>query len=286
MSILVTGARGMLGFDLCNLLRTQGHQVVEWDLPERDVSDVTPTITEVKRLKPKTIFHLAAYTDVDGAEQHRADAYRINTMGTWTMAIAARDSGAELVFISTDYVFDGAKRAPYLENDKPNPLNYYGTTKLLGEQAVEKDVRRHYICRTSWLYGRHGRSFVDTIIGLAREKDCLEVVGDQQGSPTYTRDLASALTLLIGSKRYGTYHVSNSETCTWYQFAQEIVRQAGLGVQVRSTTSNQSVRPARRPGFSVLDNGLFQTQFGHTLRPWNEALRDYLKERGLLKAAG
>lgn len=279
--VLVTGARGMLGTDLCNHLRTQGQQVVEWDLPEHDITEVTPTISEATRLKPDVIFHLAAYTDVDGAEQHRADAYRINTMGAWTIAIAARDSGAELVFVSTDYVFDGNKLVPYLENDEPRPLNYYGTTKLLAEQVVRKDVRRHYICRTSWLYGKHGKNFVDTILRLGQEKEFIDVVEDQQGSPTYTRDLAPALARFAGSKEYGTYHVTNSGVCSWCDFAREIVRLAGLKAQIRPTTSDKYVRPARRPGFSVLDNGFFQSRFEHNLRPWQEALRDYLKERGI-----
>jgi dTDP-4-dehydrorhamnose reductase len=282
MRILVTGARGMLGRDLCPLLRERQHEVIEWDLPDHDITVVSSTISEVTKLKPNAIFHLAAYTDVDGCENNRAEAYKVNTLGTWTVALAARDSKADLIYISTDYVFDGAKRAPYIENDQTRPLNYYGATKLLGEQAVVRDVRRHYICRTSWLFGAHGRNFVDTILRLAKEKDTIEVVEDQRGSPTCTRDLAPALALLPGSKQYGIYHVSNSETCTWFEFAREIVRLAGLKTVVKPTTSDKLVRPAKRPGFSALDNGLFETRFKHHLRPWPEALRDFLRQRGAL----
>ena len=283
MRILVTGARGMLGRDLCPYLREQKHEVIEWDLPDHDITVVASTISEVTKMKPNAIYHLAAYTDVDGSEKNRAEAYKVNTLGAWTVALAARDSKADLVYISTDYVFDGAKQAPYLENDKTNPLNYYGASKLLGEQAILRDVKRYYICRTSWLFGAHGRNFVDTILRLAKEKDTIEVVEDQRGSPTYTRDLAQALALLPGSKRHGIYHVSNSGTCTWFEFAREIIRIAGLKTVVKPTTSDKYVRPARRPGYSVLDNGLFEAKFKHHLRPWQEALRDFLKQRGALK---
>jgi dTDP-4-dehydrorhamnose reductase len=282
MAILVTGARGMLGFDLCNSLRMHGHQVVEWDLPEHDITDVHPTISDVVKLKPEAIFHLAAFTDVDGAEAHRAEAYKVNTMGTWTIAIAARDSGAELVYVSTDYVFDGTKETPYVENDKTNPLNYYGMTKLLGEHAVVRETKKHYICRTSWLYGKHGRNFVDTIVRLARLKPCLEVVNDQHGAPTYTRDLAPALLEFIGSRRYGIYHLTNSGQCTWFDFAREIVGRAGLMAEVKPTTSDRYVRPAKRPPFSKLDTGLYEITFQRVVRPWQEGLQAYLEEQGLL----
>jgi dTDP-4-dehydrorhamnose reductase len=283
MRILVTGARGMLGRDLCPFLRDKGHEVIEWDLPQQDITEVTPTIAEAVKMKPAAIYHLAAVTDVDGCEKNRAEAYKVNTLGTWTMALAARDSKAELVYISTDYVFDGAKKNPYLENDKPNPLNYYGSTKLLGEQTVMRDIKNFYICRTSWLFGAHGRNFVDTILKAAREKPALDVVDDQEGSPTFTQDLVPALALLPGSKKYGIYNVSNAGTCTWFKFAREIVRLAGLEAEVRPTTSDKYLRPARRPAYSVLDNWYFQSRFDYRLRTWQEALHEFLKQRGALK---
>jgi dTDP-4-dehydrorhamnose reductase len=198
------------------------------------------------------------------------------------VAIGARDTGAELISISTDYVFDGSKPAPYVETDRVNPINYYGQTKLLGEQAVERDVKSRYICRTSWLFGAHGKNFVDTILRLAREKDTLDVVDDQHGSPTYTKDFCVALELLIGSRHYGTYHISNSDSCTWFQFAQEIVLLAGLGAKVNPTTSDKFVRPAKRPENSVLDNSKFQGRFNFVMPSWKDALKRYLKERGML----
>lgn len=269
----------MLGFALCQCLRDSGYQVIEWDLPEHDVSNVTPTIREVIRLKPRTIFHLAAVTDVDACEKHQAEAYRHNTLATWTMAIAARDSGAELVYLSTDYVFDGTKRSPYQENDAPHPVNYYGRTKLLGEQVVIKDVRRRYICRSSWLFGAHGRNFVDTIIRTAAQQPVIEVVDDQQGSPTYTGDLAGALVKLIDSRRYGIYHITNTGSCTWFQLARAVVEIVGLKTEIRPISSKQSGRQAIRPAYSVLDNRLFQLTFGYQLRPWREALVEYLRRR-------
>lgn len=283
MSVLVTGAKGMLGFDLCNYLRERGHSVVEWDLPEHDITDVTVTIREITKLRPKTIFHLAAYTNVDACEEHRADAYKVNTMGAWTMAIAARDSGADLVFTSTDYVFDGKGSRPYVETDKTGPASYYGVTKLLGEQAVERDCRQRSICRTSWLFGVHGKNFVDTILRLAQEKPVLQVVNDQRGSPTYTKDLCLALEKFAGAHQYGIFHVSNSGECTWFDFAVEIVRLAGLSARVEPTTSDKYVRPAKRPAYSVLDNSKYRLQFGFTMPAWQEALRGYLRERGMLR---
>ena len=284
MAILVTGAKGMLGRDLCNYLRTHDHKVIEWDLPDHDITNVNPTISEIVRLKPETIFHLAAFTNVDGAEEQRSEAYKVNTMGAWTVAIGARDSGAELIYLSTDYVFDGAKAGPYVESDKTNPVNYYGMTKLLGEHAVIRETRKHYICRTSWLYGRHGRNFVDTIIGLAREKEFIEVVNDQQGAPTYTRDLVPALAEFIGSHKHGIYHVTNSGVCSWFDFAREVVRRAGLKTQVRPTTSDRYVRPAKRPAFSKLDTSLYELTFQRVVRPWQEGLQAYLEERNWLGA--
>ncbi|MEO0108382.1 MAG: dTDP-4-dehydrorhamnose reductase [candidate division WOR-3 bacterium] len=281
--ILVTGARGMLGSQLCPQLRECGHEVIEWDLPEFDVTDVNRAIRGAVELRPSMIFHLAAYTDVDRAEEERALAYKVNTMGTWTMAIAARDSGATLIYLSTDYVFDGEKRSPYVEADPPHPINYYGLTKLLGEQAVERYLRHYFICRTSWLFGAGGRNFVDTILTLARERDRLDVVNDQAGSPTWTDDLSRALCQLAGSQQYGVYHITNSDVCTWFEFAREILLQAGLDVPLFPTTQEKYVRPARRPSYSVLDNSRFQATFGIVLPSWKEALRGYLTNMGVVK---
>ena len=253
----------------------KSHEVIEWDLPQHDITDVTPTIAEAVKLKPAVIYHLAAITDVDGCEKNRAEAYKVNTLGTWTVALAARDSKAELVYLSTDYIFDGAKKNPYLENDKPNPLNYYGSTKLLGEQTVMRDIKSFYICRTSWLFGPHGRNFVNTILRLAKERPSLDVVDDQEGSPTYTSDLVPALALLPDSKKYGIYNISNAETCTWFKFASEIVRLAGLQDRGQTDDLGQIRPPARRPAYSALDNWYFQSRFDHRLRPWQEALRDF-----------
>jgi len=268
----------MLGTVLARYLRGRGEEVIGWDLPEHDVTQVDKTINGIHRVRPEVVFHLAAVTDVDGCEKDQGKATSVNFQGTWAVALGAEEIGCKLVYMSTDYVFDGQSRRPYREKDETEPLSVYGRSKLMGEKAVVRACRRRFIVRTSWLYGPHGRNFVDTIRMLAREKDRLEVVGDQVGSPTYTQDLCEPLYELAGSVKYDTYHMTNSGQCSWYELAREVVEVVGADSRVIPIDTGKSGRPAPRPVFSVLENRNLHKRFGRQLRPWQEALRDYLGE--------
>ncbi|MEO0075416.1 MAG: dTDP-4-dehydrorhamnose reductase [candidate division WOR-3 bacterium] len=277
MRILVTGARGMLGTDLCVLLKQKQISPIELDLPKFDITNINQAINTIKQHKPEIIIHLAAFTDVDRAEENKADAYAVNTQGTWAVALAAQECKAKLLYISTDYVFDGSKNKPYHENDQPNPINYYGLTKLLGERAITQHLKQYYIVRTAWLFGKNGNNFVKTIIKLAQEKDDLEVVNDQIGSPTYTKDLSQAIYNLIQTDKYGIYHITNAGYCSWYEFACEIIKQAELNTQITPVSSDKINRKAKRPAYSVLDNHKYEQTCQDKLRSWQEALRYYLR---------
>lgn len=284
--ILVTGACGLLGSELARFLKSRNEKVVEWDLPDNDITNVEKTINGIHRLRPDIIFHLAAWTDVDGCEETPAKAIVVNFQGTWAIALGAAETGCSLVYLSTDYVFDGKSKRPYREKDKPNPISAYGRTKFMGEQAVLRSCRKSFIVRTSWLYGPSGRNFVDTIRAKALKELVLKVVNDQTGSPTYVVDLCLPLWEIACSHHYGIYHLTNSGQCSWFEFAQEIVRLTGSPCRVVPISSEESGRRAPRPKFSVLDNHKFQRRFRKTLRPWQEALRSYLNEVSTTKTGG
>ncbi|MEO0051225.1 MAG: dTDP-4-dehydrorhamnose reductase [candidate division WOR-3 bacterium] len=276
--VLVTGSGGLLGRELMRFLEATGEPVTGWDLPEHDITRIEECINAIHEENPEVIFHLAAWTDVDGCEAEPARALAVNFQGTWAVALGAAETGCKLVYLSTDYVFDGRKRKPYRESDKPNPLSVYGRSKYLGEQVVMKNCRRYFIVRTSRLFGRHDRNFVNTILSRAKVDDELRVVNDQTGSPTYAKDLCLPLVRLARSEHYGIYHLTNSGQCTWFEFAREIVRLAGLNCEVIPITTAESGRRAPRPAYSVLDNHHYRRRFGLELRPWQEALRSYLDE--------
>jgi dTDP-4-dehydrorhamnose reductase len=277
LKVLVTGARGLLGTYLIGFLRKNGDSAVGWDLPEHDVTEVETSIGQAHEVGPDVIVHLAAWTDVDGCESDVGRATAVNFQGSWAMAIAAAELRCPILYVSTDYVFDGRLSRPYRESDPPNPLSAYGRTKLLGEQAVARLVRRHFVLRTSWLYGGHGRNFVETIRSRCRSGE-IDVVNDQRGSPTFARDLCRPLWELIHSDKYGTYHLTNGGSCSWFELAQEVVRLSGGGCRVRPISSDQLARPARRPANSVLENRNFRRRFNNVLRPWQDALAAYIGE--------
>jgi len=277
VKILVTGARGMLGTDLCDVLSGE-HDVTGVDLEDFDISSASRTREEIGKIAPKLVIHCAAYTDVDRSESEPEEAFRINAEGTHNVALACRDVESTLVYLSTDYIFDGKAERPYVETDTPRPLNVYGASKLEGERFVQELVSNHFIVRTSWLFGLHGRNFVDTIIRLGQDKRVIEVVDDQVGCPTFTRDLCLALSSIAGSSEYGTYHVCNAGHCSWFEFAQKIIELWGSSeVTVAPTKSVRSGRAARRPAYSVLDTSLFQRKFDFSLRDWKEALIEYIE---------
>ena len=277
MKILVTGARGMLGTDLCEVLSAE-HEITGVDIEDADISLASETKALIRRASPQVVVHCAAYTDVDESESKQAEAFRINAEGTRNVAVACKDVGSVLVYLSTDYVFDGESRRPYGETDTPRPLNAYGASKLEGERSVRSLVPFHFIVRSSWLFGLHGRNFVDTIIRLGQDKQAIEVVSDQVGSPTFTRDLCLALSAIVRSSDYGIYHVCNSGSCSWFDFASKILQLWGNSrTRVVPTDSERFKRAATRPSFSVLDTSLFRKTFGFSLREWEDALADYIE---------
>lgn len=271
MSVLVTGAKGMLGQDLCPILEDAGYEVIETDVDTLDITNAEQVNQVLKDKMPEVVIHCAAYTNVDKAEEDLKTAELINVTGTENIADACGKLGITMVYISTDYVFDGTKDSPYTPQDKPNPINNYGMTKYEGEEAVRSFCEKHYIARTSWLYGHHGKNFVETMLSL-KDKEELKVVDDQIGCPTWTVELANGILKLLDSKPYGTYHVCGSGHTTWYGFAKEIFKLSGLEVNLKPCTTDEFPRAAKRPAFSIMENeGI--------CRNWQFALKDYLDLR-------
>ena len=269
--VLVTGANGMLGQDLCPILEDEGYEVVETDIHNLDITNLDMVRNVLISEKPDYVIHCAAYTNVDKAEEDIETARLINSRGTENIAKVCAEIDSTLVYISTDYIFAGDKNEPYLCADEEKPLNNYGLTKYEGEQAVKKYCSKYYIARTSWLYGVHGKNFVETMISLA-DKPELKVVDDQIGCPTWTVELSNGIVKLIKEKDYGTYHVCGSGSTRWYGFAKEIFEQMGLEVNLKPCTTDEFPRPAKRPTYSVMDNA-------NICRDWKLALKDYLKLR-------
>lgn len=275
MKILLTGSKGMLGYDLIRVL-TDKHQVVTTDIDDLDVTNLDQTIAGIMRIKPDTVIHAAAYTNVDGCESNIDMAFQVNGIGARNVAIACQETGASMVYFSSDYVFDGEKGSPYLEYDQTNPKSIYGQSKLWGEMLVKEVLPRHSIIRTSWLYGVNGKNFVTTMLDLARRAPELRVVNDQIGSPTYTLDLARAVAQIIDKPMFGTLHLTNSDICSWYEFAMEIFTQAGMEVNITPINSDELRRPAFRPKYSVLANYMWKLEGLAPLRSYKDALAEFI----------
>jgi dTDP-4-dehydrorhamnose reductase len=273
LKIALTGSDGMLGSDVSNVFKDV--ELTTFTLNDFDITDLDKTVSIIRNAKPDYLLHTAAYTDVDGSELDPEKAYLINGKGARNVTIACEEIRCPVIYISTDYVFDGDRKEPYDEWDTTNPVNRYGLSKLLGERFVMSLTNRFYIVRTSWLYGRNGKNFVGTILRLLSEKEEIEVVDDQTGSPTYTYDLAVKLRELIG-RGYGIYHITNTSQCSWHGFAVEIAKLKGINKKVKPITSDKFKRPARRPSFSVLDNTMLRLEGIKELRHWKEALKEYL----------
>lgn len=278
MRCLVTGSRGLLGAELVGFLRRQNEEVIGWDLPGHDITNVEKTIAGIHGVGPDVVFHLASRTDVDGCEDDAAGATSVNFQGAWAVALGVEELGRKLLYISSDYVFDGRSSRPYREDDAANPLSVYGRTKLLGENAIKRTCRHCFVVRTSWMFGKHGRNFVDTIRQKSREATRIEVVRDQVGSPTYARDLCRPLWDLARSKHFGIYHLTNSGHCSWFELAQEVVRLTGAQCEVVPIDTAAAGRRAPRPAYSVLENRNFRRRFGKELRPWQQALESYIRQ--------
>ena len=275
MRLLVTGAGGMLGRDVARAAKLAHHEVVALDRQALDVADAVAVVRAIADARPDAVVNCAAWTDVDGAEQAEDEALAINAEGARNVAAAAAAVGASIVLPSTDYAFDGTADRPYLESDPTNPLSAYGRTKLAGENASGAANPRHFVVRTSWLFGMGGRNFVETMLGLA-DTGQVVVVRDQVGSPTYTADLAEGMLRLAATDAFGLHHMSADGHCSWYDFARAIFEDAGSDCQVLSTTTAELGRPAPRPAWSVLD-----TEWPDAIRlpDWRSGLRAYLAER-------
>ena len=278
MRVLVTGAQGQLGNDmvLCLERHPAHYQVFGFGRTELDITDVSQVIKTFKQVEPDVVIHTAAYTQVDQAEADRDRAYAVNTLGTRNLVIEAEKFGAKFVYLSTDYVFDGIKGTPYNESDRTNPQSVYGQSKRAGEEFVLSLSSKCFIVRTSWVYGKYGPNFVKTMLKLGSEGKPLKVVDDQFGSPTYTVDIARFLLQLIETERYGIYHATNSGSCSWYEFAKKIFELAGMQVDLCPCTTADFPRPAPRPAYSVLEHAGIDLNGFQDLRPWQEALKDFL----------
>ncbi|MBQ3310495.1 dTDP-4-dehydrorhamnose reductase [bacterium] len=275
VKVLVTGANGMLGQDLCPMLEDCDFvdEVIETDRHNLDITNEIEVNKVLNEYKPDYIIHCAAYTNVDKAETDLENAEKINVKGTENIAKAANKIDATLIYISTDYVFDGTKKSKYLPIDAPNPLNNYGLTKLHGEQAVQKYCKKYYITRTSWLYGHHGKNFIETMLKYGMEGKELKVVNDQFGCPTWTVGLSEGICDIIEENPdYGIYHICGSKETSWYEFAKEIFKQAGVDAKLFPCTTEEYPVPAKRPKYSVMENdGICED--------WKVSLKKYLELR-------
>jgi len=299
MKVLVTGANGQLGTDLCQVL--QHFEVIPLTHNDIEISDMNSVKQAFNKYKPDTIINTAAYVRVDDCETEQDKAFIINALGARNVAVATQELGVKLIHISTDYVFGGECETlvvssksggdkprgqhPYTEFDTPIPLSTYGKSKLAGENFVRHLCLKHFIIRTSGLFGIAGSSgkggnFVETMLKLAKEQDELKVVDDQVFSPTYTKDLARKIAQLIGTEYYGIFHITNRGSCSWYEFAKEILRLASLKNPIVPVTSEQYPQKARRPRFSVLDNYHLRLLGMDDMRTCQEALKDYMMSKG------
>ncbi len=285
MDVCVLGAGGMLGRDLVAVLGRD--RAVALDRAAVDATDPAAVADALDAARPRVVVNCAAYTKVDECETHRDHAAAVNGDGAGHVARACARLGARLIHLSTDYVFDGTATHPLREDAAPNPQGVYGATKLAGERAVQEAHANALIVRTAWLFGVHGPNFIETMLRLGAERDRLDIVADQRGSPTYTYDLAHAIALLADAEATGIIHVTNSGSCTWYDYARFIFERAELaGVEVRPTTTAAFGRPAPRPAYSVLDCSRYAAIAGAPLRPWQDAVEAYLEDRdGVSRAA-
>jgi dTDP-4-dehydrorhamnose reductase len=277
MRIVVTGANGQLGQELVRQLQQTDVELYPFTKNDLDITNESIVNEVVKKIKPDIIINAAAYTKVDQAEVEEETAYLVNAIGQRSLAVAAEKVGAKICYISTDYVFDGNSTIPYREYDKTNPLGVYGKSKFVGEELTKSLCSRYFIVRTAWVYGKFGQNFVKTMLRLAKEKEEIDVVNDQIGSPTYTVDLARFIIELVQTEKFGIYHCTNSGSCSWYEFAKTIFEESNISVKVNPITTEQFPRPAARPKYSVLDNFAMKVNGFPMLRHWREALKEFLE---------
>lgn len=278
MKVLVTGANGQLGYDIVKELQKQNIECYGATRQDFDIVDFEATKKFITNYMPDAVIHCAAYTAVDKAEDEQGLCYLVNASATENIAEICRKINAKMLYISTDYVFDGTKDGFYEVDDKPNPINVYGKTKLLGEQAVQRILDKYFIVRISWVVGEHGNNFIKTMLRLGKERKEISVVADQYGSPTYTADLAPLLVEMIQTEKYGVYHVTNEGVCTWAEFAEEIFKIVGMDVKVKYIATTEYKTMAKRPLNSRLSKKSLVINHFKTLENWQNAVKNYVRE--------
>ena len=276
MKILITGSNGMLGHDLQEVLK-DNHELILTTSKTLDITDKEQVLNLIRENKPDVVVNSAAYTDVDGCEDNQDIAYCVNGEGVRNLALACKEIDCPLVHVSTDYVFNGKNNRPWVEDDEIDPINVYGKSKLKGEEAILEILDKYFIVRTAWLYGVNGRNFPRTMLELAKNHSEITVVYDEVGSPTYTLDLAYGISQLIETEHYGIYHLTNSESCSWCEFARFIFEVADVDVEVIPVTASEFARPAPRPSYSVLENKNWIDNGFKPLRSYKEAIKEYIE---------
>ena len=290
MNVLIMGAKGQLGRELSDCfargytaigvpeILKEKNTVTAADIDDVDMANIAALRRFFAGKKFDVIFNCAAYTDVPGCETNVDTAMRANAFGPRNLAMLAEETGAKLIHVSTDYVFEGNAEKPYTEWDIKNPQSVYGMSKHLGEEYVREQTGRYFIVRTSWLYSKYGKNFVKTMLRIAREKGACRVVADQKGNPTYAGDLAHHMLKLATTEEYGIYHGTGNGICSWFELTEKIVELAGIPATVSPCTSAEFPSPVKRPAYSALDHAAFRTTVGDEFRPWEEALAAFLSE--------
>lgn len=278
MRVLVTGVKGQLGYDVVNELEERGHESVGVDIEEMDITDAASVETVITETGVDAVIHCAAYTAVDAAEDNEELCRKVNEEGTRNIARVCKELDLKMMYISTDYVFNGQGTRPWEPDDEREPLNVYGETKCGGELAVEELLDKYFIVRIAWVFGVNGKNFIKTMLNLGKTRDSLTVVSDQVGSPTYTYDLARLLVDMIETDKYGRYHATNEGFCSWYEFACEIFRQAGMNVSVSPVDSSAYPAKAKRPMNSRMSKDKLDEMGFERLPSWQDALGRYLQE--------
>ena len=278
MRVFVTGVKGQLGYDVMNELEKQGLEGIGVDIDEMDITDADQVNKVIKEAASDAVIHCAAYTAVDAAEDNEEICRKVNAQGTENIAKVCEELDIKMMYISTDYVFNGQGERPWEPDDEREPLNVYGQTKYEGELAIEEHVKKFFTVRIAWVFGVNGKNFIKTMLNLGKTHDHLTVVNDQTGSPTYTYDLARLLVDMIQTDKYGRYHATNEGLCTWYEFACEIFKQAGMDVSVAPVSSDEYPAKAKRPSNSRMDKSKLTANGFQPLPTWQDALSRYLKE--------
>lgn len=278
MKVLVTGVKGQLGYDVVNELTKRGIEAIGVDIEEMDITDADSVRKVIANTTPDAVIHCAAYTAVDAAEDQVEICRKVNADGTRNIAEVCKGLDIKMVYISTDYVFDGKGERPWEPDDERHPLNVYGQTKYEGELAVQETLEKYFIVRIAWVFGVNGKNFIKTMLKLAETHDHLTVVNDQYGSPTYTYDLARLLVDMVLTEKYGVYHATNEGICTWYEFACEIFKQAGIPMDVAPVTAAEYQAKAARPENSRMSKDKLSENGFQRLPAWQDALKRYLKE--------